>query len=222
MKNQLLMGLALALLALVHTVDPTDCQAGIVSVDQSAFSGSEMVVDFNTPFIDETLFTNQFSGLGVTFSGGLYTLQEPVDTALFPANGGGQIASNWLYSEEPGLQTTVIDIYFANPVNRVGFWREMWPIDTLTVTAFSGTASLGSVSFAGGFPIVYFTGVEDLSTSFDRIQLAMSGPDNNFLAIDDLRFEAASVPEPASLTLLVSGLGIMGLMTTRRRNSRRR
>lgn len=220
MKQRISISLTIGLFAAAYFANPTQSPAGLVSVTQAAFSGSETVVDFNAPFIDEALLTNEYSGLGVTFTGSLHTMQNPGDTSLFPANGGGQIASNWVYGDTPELQGTVIDVFFDSAVNRVGFWRSMWAVDTLMVTAFSGAVEVGSVAFAGHDTLVQFTGVEDVSTSFNRIQLEISGPENNFLAIDDLRFEAASVPEPASLALYGSGLGIIGTFASRRRSSR--
>ncbi len=220
MKNRISFQFAVGLLAVAYLANPSRSEAGLISVTQAAFSGGETVVDFNTPSVDEALLTNEYSGLGATFSGSLYTMQNPGDTSLFPANGGGQIASNWVYGDTPELQGTVIAVFFDSAVNRVGFWRSTSAVDTLTVTAFSGAVEVGSVAFAGHDTLVQFTGVEDVSTSFNRIQLEISGPENNFLAIDDLRFEAASVPEPASLALYGSGLGIIGTFASRRRSSR--
>src|SRR5436309_6693487 len=62
-----------------------------------AFSGSAQLVNFNV-IGNEVPITTQYSGQGVTFGGGLFGMTNPGDTTLFPANGGGVIASDWRYS----------------------------------------------------------------------------------------------------------------------------
>lgn len=61
------------------------------------FSGSQTVIDFNT-VANEVQVTSQFVADGVVFSDALYGMTNPGDTGQFPGNGGGVIASNWLYS----------------------------------------------------------------------------------------------------------------------------
>ena len=85
--------------------------------------------------------------------------------------------------------------------------------DTFTMTLFNGATNLGSFSFVPGDDQVLFYGIAS-STSFDRVELRETPPniDDEFFA--NLYLGTQSVPEPATLTLLV--IGLSGIYLRRR------
>jgi hypothetical protein len=206
----------LALLVLMVMTIFSPAAKGAMLIGLGQFSGGETVVDFNS-IGNEVLITNQYSGKGVSFSGALYGMTNPGDTNLFPANGGGVIASNWLYSQgsNQGLAFTST---FSALQTRVGFYLENWPAQTATIELFNGMTSLGSVTFQTSSLNAEFVGVEDQS-GFDSVQFTNTSDVNGFYAIDDFRFENSNsvVPEPHSLALLGAGIaGLVGFQRWRR------
>ena len=189
--------------------------AAPTSISQAAFSGAETVIDFNS-IADTQSITNQYSAQGVTFSGALVGMTNPGDTNIF---NGSTIASNWIYAPGPGNTGSSWTAVFGSVQNRVGFLVESNSNDDVTIEAFLGLASLGSVNFPNpnGAP-ADFIGIEELG-GFDRITVTTATNDNGFFAMDNFRFEASNrsqVPEPGSLALL--GLGLTGILFARRRS----
>lgn len=185
------------------------------AISQAAFSGTETVIDFNGILNTESI-TNQYAGLGVTFSGALVGLTNSGDTNLF---NGSTIASNWIYNGagNTGPSWTAT---FGSVQNLVGFLVETNDLDSVTISAFLGATPLGSVNFPNPNDTeVDFIGVGDLG-GFDRITVTTANVLNGFFAMDNFRFQATAVavPEPTSLALL--GLGALGLTLLRRKRMR--
>jgi hypothetical protein len=178
----------------------------------AVFSGSASVVDFNSILTNETTITNQFAGQGVTFGGGLFSLDTSGDTSQFPSNGGGVIASDWKYSQ--GVPTLPWTATFTGIETRAGFLVEVNSGDSTQITTFLNGTPTGIVSQVSLGTSAVFFGIQDLS-GFNSISVTVTGPGNHFIAIDDFRFEA--VPEPGTTWLLASGLLAVGLQAWRRR-----
>lgn len=192
-----------------------------VSVGQGAFTGAT-IIDFNAT-ANEAWIGGQYISQGVWFFGALYGLTQPVDLGFFPGNGGGVIASNWLYSQgaNTGLTFTAS---FTNPASKAGFWLENWSNQTATVDLF-GTSNgspihLGSLALAPTTSLqAVFYGIQS-AVAFDSLVFHNTANTNGYYAIDDFQYISAVVatPEPASVALLATGLlGVLGVARNRRR-----
>lgn len=186
--------------------------AAPVSVSQGAFSAAQTVIDFNLVSNTQSI-TNQYAGQGVTFSGALIGLTNPGDTYLF---NGSTLASNWNY-QGGGKTGSSWSAFFSSPQTLAGFFVETNPNDSVTVEAFLGLTSLGTINFVNPNGLTAnFVGIQDLG-GFDRITVTTASNTNGFFAMDDFRFEGVAInqiPEPGTMALI--GLGLASALFTRR------
>ena len=156
----------------------------------------------------------QYSGQGVTFGPNLYYTTN----GYFSGAGGSQTAmSNFTNDSCPCLSPT--DIFFSSAVQGAAFQFITNPgTSTFTallngnlVYAFSGTTDTNGTITAEWYGF-------DNTIAFDQINI-QSGGVNNAFALDNLEVGEAVVatPEPASMTLVATGLiGMFGLARRRR------
>ena len=203
-------------IAAVAVLAASTAGAQPVAAGIGAFTGAT-VVNFNST-ANEAFVGSQYSGLGVTFAGSLYGMTNSGDLGVFPANGGGVIASNWLYSRSSntGLSFKAL---FSAPAGSAGFWLENWANQTGTVEIFNSAVSLGTINFAPTSSLTaQFFGLTSV-IGFDELRFTNTSNTNGFYAIDDFQFGASvtATPEPASILLMSTGLvGIVAFARRRR------
>ena len=158
---------------------------------------------------------NLYVGLGVTFSATVG------NTRIWdPLLGGNQVASSGTGVLGPtGPNTDPISIHFNSGQSFVEFFfadPNVFGGTSYTLTAFDGSNNvlesllIPSSSLPGNF----YTGFARTSADILRVAIDPSNGGENF-SVDDLRFgNTAAVPEPATLTLV--GLG-WGVLAARRR-----
>jgi len=209
---------ALAGLMAVVFVAAGAAHAAPVALSEADFQPTDALVDFNV-VPDETAVGATYAASGVTFSGALFGMDNIGDLSLFPGDGGGGIASNWLYGGG-GLQGLSFTVSFADLQTRVGFYLSTLPVQTTSVELFNGAVSLGSLDLAQTSSVVAeFRGFGEAS-GFDRLVFTTTNEVNGFIAIDDFRFSdraIAVVPEPATWALMIGGFSLAGAALRRRR-----
>lgn len=160
--------------------------------------------------------TDQYAALGVTFNNPSYPDEDTADTNLVPLF---PLASppNALFVEQGGLigepAAEPFQILFSVPVTMVGFDYGSSVNSFLQVSAYGTSGQLlETLTFQGStapIGLEGFAGLEEASliAELDVSYIPSFDPSRTFnFSIDNLEFTGPTVPEPASLALLLAGL----------------
>ena len=178
-----------------------------ISAPQNVITFEEIVLAGNTPM------SNQYAGLGVTFGAGLFYDGNGTNSGGAFPNMSGHALANFDFLDGPF--TTLFSIKFVDPVSAAAFAMVTNP----------GTSAF-SAALLGGIEIESFTASTSTGSStnffgfegfvFDEIRVSPGGS-NNAMVLDNIQFNLAAVPEPA--TLAIFGLALVGLGHARRRKT---
>jgi len=151
--------------------------------------------------LQDTVLTNQYAALGVTFSSGMY------EAGSGGVGSPGDAAANFLAGQ---AATTPFSLYFTSIQSSAAFIL-VTNAGTSTFTALLGGSLVDSFSASSGPQRYYgFTG-----ENFDQIQIAPGGVGNVGVLT---RIELGpAVPEPSTYALL--GTGLLGLLAWRRKRT---
>lgn len=182
-------------------------QAVTINSATSGLAGAGTTIDFSEGGVaNGTLVTNQFAGLGASFSPAMTLL-----TSVSPRpNFAGPSLVN--FGGNPFTIFNPFTIAFSATVDGASF----------AMTANNGTATISAL--LNGTAVSSFSTTTDTSANsfygfsgfnFDAITVTASSPQT--VALDNLSFNVATVPVPAALPMLM--LGMFGLAVLGRRRA---
>ena len=179
----------------------------LTPIDQSNFSGSEVVVTFS----NSTALLDSFTVDGVTFTNlsgdGYILVQTGGLDSLFDNIPGASLGSYGRTTAAATVPTRLL-IDLPIPVRRFGMLLTSGVASAWSLTAFTEDATeLGSITATmPGSSNAVFAGL--LSTSpFDQVLVTEVSPNGQNDGFDDIRFEL--VPEPSTCMLALSLLVVL-------------
>lgn len=180
---------------------------------RGAFLDFETLADGITTPTESQTASNEYAGVGVTFTGGgvaleptfrPYSTLDPLIATLPP------VTNSWfiLTRSRTGLNPYDLTITFAGPVFQASGDLVVNPSNAMTATAYDAASNVlgtqiipagASTWIAGSFS---FTSASPIAS----IQLLSDAPLATPGSLDNLFFSSTPVPEPGSATLMFCGL----------------
>ncbi len=218
-KTLMLRGAIVAFTAAVATMPATNVAAQNVTLDFN--TQTETVAGAGTRFITNCYMESGFviTAVGVPCTGSDASNAFLAVGPNSPLFGGGSTPSlvlNTPSASEIDLMRSNGGVFGLNSIGLSGFFGA-----EMTSVMFSGMGIGGSVmqTFTVGAAMQTYA----LSNAFSAVTsvriTAMNEFDEPLVNIDDIQLAVASVPEPASLALMLAGMVAMTLVSRRRRHA---
>jgi len=186
-----------------------NARAEVIAVGMNAFPASSMVIDFTGLPLGLEVNGLTISGVRFDFTVGGTPLNEAV--VLAGGTGGNNVSSPAITQTSLTNPPGILAVTLPSAVNLFGYGFGLLSTETTvanatSISAFSGTTLLGSVSFSGSRDPNFTGGFAGISstTPFDIVALTfnqMAGPRPSSFSVDNLRF--AAVPEPSTFLLVL-------------------
>jgi hypothetical protein len=211
--HQLMKRIRIAAVALSLLAAATDVSAQAIDNRATGLSGTPTTIDFNgLPYLDGQSITNQIPG--VTFSPNVFYCATA-------GCSGGTFAPGYLANFNSGSFTAInpFEIIFSSAVSSAAFQLQAG-FSLIRYDFWMGAANVGSYvnmrGCCGDSGDFLWNGWEN--SEFNRITISAEGGDQGAMILDNLQYQS-TVPEPASMLLI--GTGLAGVAAARRRRKKK-
>ena len=214
MKTRL--SICIPVIALLLGAAPA-ASASPISIGAGAFGPGSTL----TTFGGES-FGTEVNGLtvdGILFGYSLGNGKVVIGVGIGP---GANVSAPSVVSASASGNSGVLSMLLPSYSTRFGFGFQLDSTSSLanavTISIFDGATLLGSLAYGGSPDSVYtggFAGIES-SFAFNKVQVVFNSVDAQTFVLDNIRTE--SVPEPATLLLLGTGLAaaVAGMRRSKR------
>jgi hypothetical protein len=182
---------------------------------------SATTVDFNSAPLGGPLTNYQVSGGGTTatYNKGAIFAGSASGITADPAFSSGDF---WSVGISPTTQLGPGSVIFSTAVKYFGF---LWgSIDKYNTVSFDLGGTGTNVSFTGNDVIAGASGIQGkpayfnfFATGNETIKGVSFASTQNAFETDNHAFSVSAVPEPETYTLMLAGLGLMGVVARRRK-----
>ena len=211
MKVQLKGWIAIICCLFFCGVSETDAFASVMPVGPGAFPPGSLLIDFTG-----LAFGTEVNGLSVDGVRFTYTVGGIPTNGAVIIDGGPGITNNISPPNivSIGNNTGTLAMTLPGPTTLLGYGYAILNGGTVpnatTISLFSGGMPVGSLSYLG-IPDPTFTGgfagIES-TIPFDVVDVTFNSAVAPAFALDNVRVANSAVPEPTTLFLLASGMGL--------------
>jgi hypothetical protein len=195
--------------------------AAIVAVGPDAFPSGATVINFNGLANGTEVNGLTVSGVHFSYAVGGSPLNGAVEIDGGPGTTNNISPPNIV---SIGNNTGVLTVTLPSSVDLFGYGFAILASGSVanatTISAFSGTTLVGSLSFTGAPDPGFtggFAGIQS-STPFNQLQLTFNSTVAPAFAVDNVIF-ASAIPEPSTIFLTLLGLGTLATFSARRLHS---
>jgi PEP-CTERM motif-containing protein len=220
MKAQLKGWIAIICCLFFLGVSETDALASVMAIGPGAFPSGSLLIDF-TGLANGT----EVNGLSVGGVGFTYTVGGIPTNGAVIIDGGPGTTNNISPPNivSVGNNTGILAMTLPGPTTLFGYGYAILASGTVpnatTISLLSGSTPVGSLSYLGTPDPNFTGGFAGIQSTipFDVVDVTFNSSAAPAFALDNVRVANTAVPEPTTLLLLVSGMGLFLLCQLRNR-----